>query len=128
MVKKLDQGGKLSEEANAAGLRMETATGLKRESSLPNLPASLVSAAFRTAKDSAGQTSGNGESEWLVFKVTEVTTPPVDTGSPDIAALKTNLQRAIADEQVSQYVAKLQNEIGVTINQSAFAQATGAGS
>jgi len=60
--------------------------------------------------------------------VTEVTTPPVDMGSPDITALKTNLQRAITDEEVGQYVAKLQNEIGVTINQSAFAQATGAGS
>ena len=128
MVKKLDQGGKLSDEANAAGLKVETATGLKRESSLPNLPASLVPAAFRTAKDSAGQTPGNGGSEWLVFKVTEVTTPPVDMGSPDIAALKTNLQRAITDEEVGQYVAKLQSEIGATINQSAFAQVTGAGS
>jgi len=128
MVKKLDQGGKLSDEATAAGLKAETATGLKRDSSLPNLPASLVPAAFRTAKDSAGQTPGNGGSEWLVFKVTEVTTPPVDMGSPDITALKTNLQRAITDEEVGQYVAKLQNEIGVTINQSAFAQATGAGS
>jgi peptidyl-prolyl cis-trans isomerase D len=32
----------------------------------------------------------------------------------------------MTDEQVTQYVAKLETDIGTTINQAAFAQATGA--
>jgi peptidyl-prolyl cis-trans isomerase D len=49
MVQKLDQGGKLADEATAAGLKVETATAFKRDASLPNVPASGIAAAFRTA-------------------------------------------------------------------------------
>ena len=56
MVQKLDQGGKLADEAAAAGLKVETAAGFKRDASPPGLPASAIAAAFRTAKDGAGQT------------------------------------------------------------------------
>src|SRR5450432_1554130 len=57
MVQKLDQGGKLADEAASAGLKVETAAGFKRDASPSGLPASAVAAAFRTAKDGAGQTS-----------------------------------------------------------------------
>ena len=54
MVQKLDQGGKLADEAAAAGSKVETASGVRRDASLPGLPASAVTAAFRTAKDAVG--------------------------------------------------------------------------
>ena len=40
--------------------------------------------------------------------------------------LKDTLQRGLTDEQVAQYVNKIESEIGTTINQAAFAQVTGA--
>jgi peptidyl-prolyl cis-trans isomerase D len=126
MVQKLDQGGKLADEAAAAGLKVETAGGFKRDASVPGVPAAALTAAFRTAKDGVGQTPGNGGSEWVVFRVTEVTVPPVDFASDDIKKLKETLQRSLTDEQVAQYVAKIETEIGTTINQAAFAQVTGA--
>src|ERR1700731_3216394 len=55
MVQKLDQGGKLADEAAAAGLKVESASGFKRDASPPGLAASTVQAAFRTAKDGVGQ-------------------------------------------------------------------------
>ena len=126
MIQKLDQGGKLADEAAAAGLKVETAGGFKRDASVPGVPAAALTAAFRTAKDGVGQTPGNGGSEWVVFRVTEVTVPPVDFASDDIKKLKETLQRSLTDEQVAQYVAKIETEIGTTINQAAFAQVTGA--
>jgi peptidyl-prolyl cis-trans isomerase D len=36
------------------------------------------------------------------------------------------LQRGMSDEQIGQYVTKIESEIGTSINQSAFAQVTGA--
>jgi hypothetical protein len=36
------------------------------------------------------------------------------------------VERGLADELVGQYVIKMENEIGVTINQPAVAQITGA--
>ena len=126
MVQKLDQGGKLADEAAAAGLKVETATAFKRDASLPGVPATVISAAFRTAKDGNGQTAGTGPSEWVVFRVTDIIVPPVDFASEDIKKLKQALERSLTDELLAEYVTKLESDIGTTINESAFAQVTGA--
>jgi peptidyl-prolyl cis-trans isomerase D len=55
-----------------------------------------------------------------------VIVPPVDLASDEIKKLKETLQRTLTDEQVAQYVTKLESDIGTTINQTAFAQVTGA--
>ncbi len=126
MVKKLEQGGKLDEEATSIGSKVEKATGFKREDSPAGVPSGLVAAAFRTAKDGAGQTPGAGGIEWLVFRVTDVTDPQVDFNSDDMKKLKDQMVRGLGDEQVALYVAKLEKEIGTTVNEEAFAQVTGA--
>ena len=126
MVQKLDQGGKLSDEAAAAGLKLETATGFRRDASPPGVPGGVIAAAFRSVKDGAGQTAGAGAAEWIVFRVTDVSVPPVDLASDDIKKLKETLQRSLTDEQVAQYVTKLESDIGTSVNQAAFAQVTGA--
>ena len=126
MVQKVEQGGTLAAEAAAVGSKVETATGFRRDASLPGVPSAAVTAAFRTAKDGVGQTPGAGGSEWIVFRVTDVTVPPVDTASEELKKLKDTLQRGLTDEQVAQYVTKIESEIGTSINQAAFAQVTGA--
>ena len=62
----------------------------------------------------------------VVFRVTDVSVPPPDLASDEIKKLKESLQRSLADEQIAQYVTKLESEIGTSINQAAFAQVTGA--
>src|ERR1700716_1676746 len=126
MVQKLDQGGKLADEAANAGLKVETAAGFRRDAALPGVPAAAVTAAFRTAKDGVGQAAGAGTNEWIVFRVTDVTVPPVDLASDDMKKLKETLGRGLTDEQVAQYVTKLETDIGTSINQAVFAQVTGA--
>jgi peptidyl-prolyl cis-trans isomerase D len=126
MIQKLDQGGKLADEAAAAGLKVETAAGFRRDASLPGVPASVIAAAFRAAKDGAGQTTGTGPSEWILFRVTDISVPPVDLASDEIKKMKESLRSSLEDEQIAQYVTKLETEIGTTINEAAFAQVTGA--
>ena len=126
LIQKLEQGGKLADEAASQGLKVESSTGLRRDASLPDLPAGAITAAFRAAKDGVGQTAGAAANEWIVFRVTDITVPPVDLASEDIKKLKDTLQRALTDEQVAQYVTKLEADIGTTINHTAFAQVTGA--
>jgi peptidyl-prolyl cis-trans isomerase D len=126
MVQRLEQGGKLADEAATAGLKVETASGFKRDASLPGVPAGVIAAAFSTAKNGVGQTAGAANNEWIVFRVTDVTVPPVDFASDEIKKLKESVQRGLTDEQVAQYVTKLESDIGTTINQAAFAQITGA--
>ena len=128
MVGKLEKGAAFNAEAAAAGVKVETAKLFKRDAEAKDVPERLVAAAFRTPKDGIGQTEGSGASEWIVFKVTDVVVPPVDLASEDVKKLKENLQRAEMEEQLSAYIAKIESEIGVTINQNAFAVATGAAS
>jgi peptidyl-prolyl cis-trans isomerase D len=126
MVQKLDQGGKLADEAASAGLTVETAANFKRDASLPSVPAGLIAAAFRNAKDGAGQTAGTGNNEWIVFRVTDINLPPVDLASDEMKKVKEQLQRSLEDEEIAQYVTKLESNIGTTINEAALAQVTGA--
>ena len=90
------------------------------------MPSSVVTAAFRTPKDGVGQTPDAGGSAWIVFRVTDVSVPQVDAASDEMKKLKDTLQRGLTDEQVAQYVTKIESEIGTSINQAAFAQVTGA--
>lgn len=126
MVQKLQGGGKLADEATAAGLTVETAAGFKRDATPPGVPASVIAAAFRTAKDDAGQTPSPATGQWIVFRVTDVNAPPVDFASDDVKKMKSDLQRSLEDEQIAEYVTKLEKQIGTTINEEAFAQVTGA--
>lgn len=128
MVGKIEKGAALDAEAAAAGVKVETAKLFKRDSDAKDVPERLVAAAFRTPKDGVGQTEGNGATEWIVFKVTDIAVPPVDLASDDVKKLTENLRRAEMEEQLTAYIAKLETEIGVSINQNAFAVATGAAS
>ncbi len=126
MVQKLDQGAKLADEAASAGLTVETAINFKRDASPSGVPAGLITAAFRTARDGAGQTAGAGDQEWIVFRVTDVSVPPVDLASDEMKKVREQLQRSLEDEEIAQYVTKLEANIGTSINEAALAQVTGA--
>jgi peptidyl-prolyl cis-trans isomerase D len=128
IVQKLDGGAKLVDEATAAGTKVETSANFRRDATPAGVPAAVITAAFRTAKDGDGQTSAAGGSQWIVFRVTDVTVPPVDFASDEVKQLKVSLQRAMNDEQLAQYVGKLESDIGMSVNEAAFAQVTGANS
>ncbi|QHO79266.1 peptidylprolyl isomerase [Bradyrhizobium sp. CCBAU 051011] len=126
IVQKVEQGGALAEVAASVGSKVETAAGFRRDASLSGVPSAVITAAFRTPKDGVGQTPGAGGSEWIVFRVTDVTVPPIDVASDELKKLKETLQRGMNDEQVAQYITKIESIIGTSINQAAFAQVTGA--
>jgi peptidyl-prolyl cis-trans isomerase D len=86
----------------------------------------VIAAAFRPAKDGSAQRAGAGAGEWVVFRVTDIVVPPIDFASDDIKKLKQALERSLSDEQIAEYVTKLESNIGTTINEAAFAQVTGA--
>jgi peptidyl-prolyl cis-trans isomerase D len=126
IVQKLNQGGKLADEAAGLGLKVDTAAAFRRDATVPGVPTSVIEAAFRTPKDTAAQAPGTGGGDWIVFRVTDATVPPVDLASEDIKKLKETLLRGLSDEQVAEYVTKLESQLGTSINQSALAQVTGA--
>lgn len=127
LLTRLGQTGSLTEEAARMGAKLQTAGGLTRGGAAAGLSADVIAAAFRTSKDAFGQVEGGSPGERIVFRVTDITVPPVDFSAAETVKLKESLQHALGDEQLAQYVTRLEKEIGTSINEAAFEQATGAG-
>ena len=126
MIDQLNKGGKtLAELAPALGAKIETASGFKRGASLQTLGGNAVDGAFRLAKGESDRTTGDQPGEWIVYTLTDIVTPAFDPNASETKKLREDLQRAQGDEQTGAYIAKLESEIGVKINEQAFAVATG---
>jgi peptidyl-prolyl cis-trans isomerase D len=125
MVGKLKAGTALDQLATEAGLKVVTATDLQRGKPGGFAPAKLVEAAFKTPKGVPASAVGGQETTRFVFRVTDVTDPPIDP----IASkqLTTLLQNSYSDDIVGAYVSRLENDFGVTFNQQALNQVIGGG-
>lgn len=129
ILKTLAAGTSLADMAAGASLKVEAATALTRGSpGTGAAPQSLVAGAFGVAKGGTGQVQGKDSTERLVFQVTDITVPPVDLTSQQAKTLIEDLRRAQADELIGAYIGNLEQQIGIKINQAAFANATGASS
>ncbi|MEZ5786214.1 MAG: SurA N-terminal domain-containing protein [Xanthobacteraceae bacterium] len=124
IIEKVKAGTPFAEVAAAEGLKIETASGLKRNSTEP-LPASVVAEVFRTPKDGVASAIGGEPTQRIVFKVTAITVPPFSADAPETKKLMETLRTAYSDDLLKQYVAQLQTDLGVKINQSALNQAIG---
>jgi peptidyl-prolyl cis-trans isomerase D len=126
MVEQLKKGGKLADLAQAAGVKVDTVASFKRGANVPGMAAAGVEAVFVAAKGDAGQADGAQGGQRVVYVVTDIVEPNIDFNSAEAKALRDNVQRTSADEQINQFVQRLEKDVGTQINATALAQATGA--
>ena len=119
---KLKGGTAFADAAAADGLNVETKTGLKRGEDAAPLSPAAVDAIFRTGKDMDGIAAAAQPGERLVFRVSDIMVPTPDLGSAQSKSLQDQLGRAFADEIFGEYVAKLEDEVGVDINPTGLRQ------
>jgi peptidyl-prolyl cis-trans isomerase D len=127
LVDKLNGGASMLDVAANDKLKVETASGLQRGKTSEALSAGLIDQVFRTPSGKAGAAQGQNETEQVVFRVTDVKVEPLPADSPQAKRINEALQRAYADDVLSEYVVQLQNELGVTINETALRQVIGGG-
>src|SRR6266403_2790843 len=127
MLDKLKAGGTLAEIAAANHVKVETLTGLKRGEPAGPLSAAGIDAVFRTAKDGAGKADGAQAGEQIVFRVTDIVVPSLDKASEEAKRAVQSLNRGLSEDILAEYLAWLEREIGVTINQSALNQVISGG-
>lgn len=125
ILEKVQGGSSLADAAAADHLNTETLTGLKRGESKALLSTSAVEAVFRTAKDAAGKAEAAKPPEQLVFRVTDIVVPSLDTNSAEAKRMAEALNRAVSEDVAAEYIAHLESESGVSINQNALNQVTG---
>jgi peptidyl-prolyl cis-trans isomerase D len=128
ILDKLKAGTTLADVAAQDRLKVETLSGLRRGQPSGPLPAAAVDTVFRTAKDAAGTAEASEPAEQVVFRVTDIVVPTLDKGSEDAKRILETLNRGLSEDILGEYIAKLENEIGVTLNQSALNQVIGGAS
>lgn len=127
MLTKIKAGAALPQVASEAGLKVETVAALQRGKPTPQVGAKALDAIFRTAKGVTSSTDGDTPGERIVFSVTETDVPKADPAAPEAKTLSSTLRQGYGEAIVNEYVAKLESEIGVTINDAALNQVTGGG-
>ena len=127
MVGKLKAGGTLAQIASENSLKVATASDLQRGKPAGFVPPKVVEAAFRTAKGEAASSEGSKETERFVFRVTDVTDPKLDPASEQGKAIAASLKNSLADDIAGAYIARLERDFGVTLNQAALHQIIGGG-
>ena len=124
LLAKLKAGGTLKDLAAANKLQVQTANDIQRGK--PGFaPPRMVQAAFATPKDVPGVTQGQKETEYYLFKVTKVTEPKFEPAMPAARSIAEQLQNAYSDDVVGAYIARVENDMGVNINQTALNQVVG---
>ena len=127
ILDKVKAGVPLAEAAAADHLKVETLAGLKRGQASGPLAAAAVDVVFRTAKDAVGKAEAGEPGEQVVFRVTDIVVPNIDLASEDAKRIVEALNRGLSEDILGEYIAKLESEIGVTINQSALNQVVSGG-
>jgi peptidyl-prolyl cis-trans isomerase D len=123
LMDKLKSGTSLADIATADGLRLDSKSGLKRQGDA--MPARVVTEVFRTAKDGFASADGEKATDRIIFRVTDIKVPTFDAASATVQSIRNQLKTSYNDELMTQYVTRLEADLGTSVNQSALAQATG---
>lgn len=127
ILDKLKGGDTLETLAKTDGLKVETADNVKRQAGAGAgaLSPKIIVSIFHTAKDTLGSAEGDQPSQWIVFRVTGITDPKLDPNSAEEKRIADTVKRQESDDLIGQYIGALENNLGFSVNQAAFAQAVG---
>jgi peptidyl-prolyl cis-trans isomerase D len=121
---RLEKGEAIEVVAQDAGAPVENAADLARNTTKDDLATEAVNRIFAVPVGKAGH-AANGTDARAVFKVTSATVPPLITTTQAAQNAENQLRTGFGDDLISQYIAQVRQDLGVTINQQALRRATG---
>jgi peptidyl-prolyl cis-trans isomerase D len=125
LLDKLKNGESLDALASANGVKVETLKDVKRGVANGVISESMTDVIFHTPKDAFASAEGDDPNQWIVFRVTDVDTPALDSKSSDGERITQKVQRDLSDDLVGQYVSRLEDDLGASVNAAVLSQATG---
>jgi peptidyl-prolyl cis-trans isomerase D len=125
LAERAGRGEPLDALAREAGGKVETTQPFKRFGATAGLPETAVNQAFAVAKGAAASAETSDGKSRIVLKVTEVNLPSKPT-KDQADRLRDDLARQLQGDIIAEYVAALQERLGVSINQAELRRATGA--
>ncbi len=125
ITKRLEAGETIAAVAAAEGnLAVKRATDVKRSGGGKDLPANAVAQVFNAPVGGVGSARLDDGGR-VIFKVVDAAVPPLDIADPALAGIADQVKKTYADDLTSQYIERLQNDLGVKVNMQALAAASG---
>lgn len=125
LLDQLKTGKSLADLAAEQSLKVETATDLRRNGPAPGLSPVTVAAVFDSAEGGFAVAQGQTATERVVFRLTEVSVPPLDVSTEQGQRVDETLRNAIGEDLLRQYVAEVEREVGTSINADALRRIVG---
>lgn len=122
IVARLDAGESMAAVAGELGTEPRTSKPVKRDGSdvAANLPAAIVPQLFALKQGEVAAVADGGDQ--IIMRLTEIRAP-ADGGDPAATAdLRQSLRGEMANDVVNQFMAALQQEIDVSVNNDAIDQ------
>jgi peptidyl-prolyl cis-trans isomerase D len=118
-------GESMEKLAAEAGGKLETTPPFRRGAPVTGLSEQALRQAFALPKGGAGATdSADGKSR-TILRIADIKTPAAPT-KEELERLKPDIANQLRGDVVAEYIAALQDRLGVTINEAEFRRATGA--
>ncbi len=124
LVERLGKDEAFAALAGEAGAELRTAPELSRGSPEGELTAAIVGQFFATPVGKAAQAALD-DGRRVVFRPTSATVPPYSSTSQQSETVENQLRTVLADDVLAQLVARVQSEVGVTVNQDVLRRAVG---
>jgi peptidyl-prolyl cis-trans isomerase D len=125
LVERLDKGEAFEAIARELGQPAKSASELARNTAKEDLPAEVVNRIFATPAGKAASAASADDSR-VVFKVESATVPPFVATASEAQRVEEQLRVLLSDDLLGQYIAYLQKELGVSINEQNLRRAIGA--
>src|SRR5690606_23018640 len=71
------------DDAILGDLKWQTASGIKRDRTVEGVPARALGEIFSVSKGAVSASEGDNPAQWIVFRVTDITVPPLDMQSEE---------------------------------------------
>jgi len=125
LVKSLDGGAKLEQLATEAKAEIKTARGLKRNEAEPDFDIPAVTALFSVPENEfAWSLEGDGKTA-KIMQSQAVLAVPFDSQSSAGKELAKTLKNETSNDLLTTYLTALQEQIGVSINETLWRQVSG---
>ncbi len=123
-TERLDKGEAIEEVAKSLGQEAKTVTDLARGRGRDGLSTESVARIFATPVGKAGTAAGEDTAR-VVFRVTSATVPAFVPSAAGAVAVEQQYRTALADDILAQYIADVQKQAGISVNEAAFRRAIG---
>ncbi len=126
LVARLNHGEPIAEVAKSVGAEAKTSQPVKREATVPELPAAAIAQAFSLGVGAASSATGSDGESRVVFLV-DKTIEPGPLNEAQAKSMEQKLSAQIGEDNFAEYLRGVEKAAGVHIDRKNFAAEAGSG-